>query len=72
MAIEKDDIERLDERYVKKADCVDLRSEQDKRIDTMQTDLAVMKSKLNTLIAILSAIAVPVLAIAIKYLFGGV
>ena len=68
--IEHDDFERLDERYVKKDDCIDLRADTDKRIDSIVTDMAVMKTKLNTLIAILSAIAVPVLAIAVKYLFG--
>ena len=69
--IEHDDLDRLDERYIKRSECVDLRAETDKRIDTIMTDMAVMKTKLNTLIAILSAIAVPVLAIAIKLLFGG-
>ena len=69
--LEHQDIERLDERYVKKDDCIDLRATTDKRIDTIMTDMAVMKTKLNTLIGILSAIAVPTLAIAVKYLFLG-
>lgn len=69
--IEHDDLDRLDERYIKRSECVDLRADTDKRIDTIMMDMAVMKTKLNTLIAILSAIAVPVLAIAIKLLFGG-
>lgn len=69
--IEHEDFERLDERYIKRSECVDLRADTDKRIDTIMMDMAVMKTKLNTLIAILSAIAVPVLAIAIKLLFGG-
>lgn len=71
MAIEQEDIARLDERYVKKDDCTVLRSDTDRRIDAIVTDFAVMKTKLNMLIGILSAIAVPVLAIAIKLLFGG-
>ena len=71
MAIEQEDITRLDERYVKKDDCTVLRSDTDRRIDAIVTDFAVMKTKLNMLIGILSAIAVPVLAIAIKLLFGG-
>lgn len=70
MAIDKEDIYRLDERYVKKDDCVDMRSETDKRIDSIHEDVAVVKQKLSTLIGILTAIAVPVLGIAIKYLFG--
>lgn len=68
--IEQDDIARLDERYVKKDDCVDMRSETDKRIDTIHEDVAVVKQKLGTLIGILTTIAVPVVAIAVKYLFG--
>lgn len=63
--------EIFDVRYVKKDDCVDLRSATDKRIDTMQTDVALVKQKLSMMIGILSAIGVPVLAIAIKLLFGG-
>lgn len=68
--IEQDDITRLDERYVKKDDCVDMRSETDKRIDSIHEDVAVVKQKLGTLIGILTTIAVPVVAIAVKYLFG--
>lgn len=69
--IENDDMKLLDERFVKRIECVDLRSATDQRIDTIITDLAVNKTKLNALIAILSAIAVPVLAIAVKLLFVG-
>ena len=68
--IEQDDIARLDERYVKKDDCVDMRTETDKRIDSIHEDVAVVKQKLGTLIGILTTIAVPVVAIAVKYLFG--
>lgn len=68
--IEQDDIARLDERYVKKDDCIDMRTETDKRIDSIHEDVAVVKQKLGTLIGILTTIAVPVVAIAVKYLFG--
>ena len=71
MSIDKEDLERLDERYVKKDDCVVMRSETDKRIDSIHEDVAVIKSEFKTLIKILAAIAVPVLAIAVKYLFLG-
>lgn len=71
MAIDNNDILRLDERYVKKDDCVDMRSETDKRIDTIKEDVTVIKTKFSALIGILTAIAVPVLAVAVKYLFGG-
>jgi len=68
--IEHDDLERLDERYVKRIECIDLRSATDQRIDTVITDLAINKTKLNILIGILSTIAVPVIGIAVKLLFN--
>lgn len=70
--LEHDDFDRLDERYIKRTECIDLRSETDKRIDTMLLDMTAMKTKLNFLIGILAGIAVPVLAIAVKLLFGSV
>lgn len=69
--IEKEDFYRLDERYVRKEDCVTIQSDTDKRLDSIHEDVAVLKSRIGTLIAILSAIAVPVMGIAVKYLFGG-
>ena len=70
MIDEKELIPRLDERYVKKDDCGILRAETDKRLDALHTDVAVIKTRLTATIAILSAIAVPVLGIAVKLLFG--
>lgn len=69
--LEKEDLDRLDERYMKKDDCAVVQSETDKRLDSIHEDVAVLKSRIGTLIAILSAIAVPVIGIAVKYLFGG-
>lgn len=68
--IDEKDIKRLDERYVQKDDCNDTHKATDKRIDSMKEEFVVMKTKLNTLIGILTTIAVPVVGIAIKYLFG--
>lgn len=68
--IDNDDLIRLDERYVKKDDCTDMRSKTDERIDMIHEDVAVVKQKLGTLIGILTTIAVPVVAVAVKYLFG--
>lgn len=68
--IEKEDIERLDERYVKQTDCTVIQSETDKRIDSIHEAQAIMNTKLNILIGILSAIGVSVLGIAVKLLFG--
>ena len=71
MSINQEDLVQLDERYVKKDDCNDKMSKADDRMDVVVTDIAVMKSQMKTLIGILTTIAVPVLAIAVKYLFGG-
>lgn len=68
--IEKEDIERLDERYVRKEDCSTIQADADKRIDQIHEAQAIMNTKLNTLIGILSAIGVSVLGIAVKLLFG--
>ena len=69
MAIEEKDLARLDERYVKKDDCTVLRSETDRRIDSIKEDITVVKTKLNILIGILSGIGAGVLTIALKLLF---
>lgn len=68
--IEKEDIERLDERYVKQSDCVTIQNDTDKRIDSIHEAQAVMNTKMNIMIGIASSIAIPVLAIAVKLLFG--
>lgn len=68
--IEKEDIERLDERYVRKEDCSTIQADTDKRIDQIHEAQAIMNTKLNILIGILSAIGVSVLGISVKLLFG--
>lgn len=70
MEIAKEVLDRLDERYVKISDCTTNQAETDKRIDSIHEDVAVLKTRMNTIIAILSAIAAPIVAIAVKYLFG--
>lgn len=69
--LDKEDFVRLDERYVKQSDCTVIQSETDKRIDAIHEDVAIVKTRMNAMIGILTAIAAPVLAIAVKYLFGG-
>lgn len=69
--IDHADIERLDERYVRKEDCSENRSQFDTRINTVDKTLAVCSTKLNILIGIMTAIGTAVLGIAVKLLFGG-
>ena len=68
--IAKEDMELLDARYVKQTDCVAIQTDTDKRIDAIHEAQAVMNVKMNVMIGIASTIAVPVIAIAVKLLFG--
>lgn len=65
------DFDALDARYVKKDDCVDHRTETAKEMEEIRRDSAILKTKLNIVIAILAAIGVPVLSIAVTLLFKG-
>lgn len=67
---EKELMERFDERYVKRSECVSIQTETDKRIDDIHEAQAIMNTKMNIIIGISSSIAVPVIAIAVKLLFG--
>lgn len=69
--IEHVDFEVLDQRYVKKDDCNDIRQDVDHKIDGVDKAVAVLVNKVDMLVKILAAVAVPILAIAIKLLFGG-
>ena len=69
--IEDADFKILDGRYRKRDDCDEKMTVAETRINNLERDLAVINAKLAWLIGILCAIAVPTLAIAIKYLFGG-
>ena len=70
MPIEDSDLVRLDERYVRKDDCSEKMGVSDNRVDGVLRDVAVLNAKVTWLIGILATIAVPVVAIAVKYLFG--
>lgn len=71
MALDDSDFKMLDGLYRRKDDCDDKMSEADRRMNNFERDMAVVNTKLTWLIGILCAIAVPILGIAIKYLFGG-
>ena len=66
------EIERiLDDRYVKRKDCEQTVRMEDGRITKMELKLENVNTKLGIMIAILSAIGVPVIALCVKLLFGG-
>lgn len=60
----------FDGRYVLIEDCEKTVKEESKKIDRLTVEFAKSNTKLNILIAILSAIAVPVLGVCVKLLFG--
>lgn len=60
----------FDGRYVLIDDCEKTVKEESKKIDRLTVEFAKSNTKLNILIAILSAIAVPILGVCVKLLFG--
>ena len=61
----------FDGRYVLIEDCEKTVKEESKKIDRLTVEFAKSNTKLNILIAILSAIAAPILGVCVKLLFGG-
>ena len=60
----------FDGRYVLIEDCEKTVNEETKKIDRLTVEFAKSNTKLNILIAILSAIAVPIVGVCVKLLFG--
>ena len=63
--------DHFDGRYVQISDCEKTVSEESKKIDRLTVEFAKSNTKLNILIAILSTIAVPIVGVCVKMLFGG-
>ena len=61
----------FDGRYVLIEDCERTVKEESKKIDRLTVEFAKSNTKLNILIAILSTIAVPIIGVCVKMLFGG-
>lgn len=61
---------KFDSRYVKLKDCDRIVRDEDSRIDNLTVEFAKSNTKLNIMIAILSTIAVPVVSVCVKMLFG--
>lgn len=60
----------FDGRYVLIEDCEKTVKEETKKIDRLTVEFAKSNTKLNILIAILSSIAVPIVGVCVKLLFG--
>lgn len=61
----------FDSRYVHITDCEKTVERESNKIDLLTVEFAKSNTKLNILIAILSTIAVPILSVCVKMLFGG-
>ena len=68
--LEREDLERLDERYVKISDCHNDMQSVEEHSAKIDTSLAVLAAKVSTTNKLLAAVAAPILAIAVKLLFG--
>lgn len=69
--LEENDILRLKEIFVTRQECEVRNDETQRNVAELKSDVRECRAKLNMLIGILTAIAVPVLGIAVKLLFGG-
>lgn len=69
--LNKEDIDRLKEVFVTKENCDKTNDAIHQTVNKIQIELASVKVYLKCIIGIGAAIGVPVLSIAVKYLFGG-
>lgn len=69
--IEREDIDRLKEIFITREECArDMNTMEDK-INSINVDLAVIKSQLKTIIWLISTIGAAVIATLIKLFIGG-
>ena len=62
--------DHFDGRYVKIEDCESTVEKEEQKIDRLTIEFAKSNTKLNILIGILSAIAVPIIGVCVKLLFN--
>ena len=62
--------DHFDGRYVKIEDCENTVEKEERKIDRLTIEFAKSNTKLNILIGILSAIAVPIIGVCVKLLFN--
>lgn len=69
--IDENDVVRLKEIFITRKECEAKTEDSLRSIADVKSDVGECRTKLNMLIGILSAIAVPILGVTIKFLFGG-
>lgn len=62
---------RFDDRYRKISDCDEIKGLYDDKLDKIDRNQVAIKTELRTLIGILATIAVPIVGVCVKVLFGG-
>lgn len=70
MNVTREMIEELKNIFVTKEECTKRMEEENQKITDLRVDMAKIVSKLNILIAILSAIGASMIGVCIKLLFG--
>ena len=70
MEFTNEDIEYLGKYFVPRQECSKIVSGENEKIASLKVDIAKLGTKLSILIAILSAVAVPVVSLCVKYLLG--
>lgn len=69
--IEREDIDRLKEIFITREECArDMNTMQDK-INSVDVDLAVIKSQLKTIVWLISTVGAGVIATLVKLFLGG-
>lgn len=67
--IEQKDIDRLKEIFVTRQECQTTEDRLNEKMQSISQDVTTVKTKLNAVIGILGAIAIPILSIAVNLLF---
>lgn len=63
--------DHFDGRYMQISECKKTVAQEEDKIDRLSLEFAKSNTKLSIMIGILSAIAVPIISVCVKMLFGG-
>jgi hypothetical protein len=69
--IEREDIDRLKEIFVTREECARDMNAMEDRINSINVDLAVIKSQLKTIVWLISTVGAGVIATLVKLFLGG-
>ena len=69
--IDREDIDRLKEIFVTREECARDMNAMEDRINSINVDLAVIKSQLKTIVWLISTVGAGVIATLVKLFLGG-